>query len=269
MDHPIAVHKTIGLGFSDFANDPNIDQFAVQYSSNTSKGFHNAMVSAWANANGRYSLNLAEGHPDAFGSQARLRSWAAAMGGAYVMHVRWDIASTDTNDLKDCGRLVSFMESLPLNKMSPHDELAFGATDYVLANPGEDYVAYAANRNGDMGLKGIEAGTYDFTWLNITNGEYVKQVGISVGAGSQSWSAPSGIGNELAVYLHRTGGPTAEIGGDLNSDGVVDIADVQACAAVVLGMTTDPNVVGHADVNNDGKVDIRDVQTIVNVVLKD
>ena len=56
------------------------------------------------------------------------------------------------------------------------------------------------------------------------------------------------------------GGPLA---GDLNSDGVINIQDVQACVNHILGVQLNDN----ADVNQDGKVDVVDVQSIVNTIL--
>jgi len=58
-DHVIAVHKLEGLDFSEFANDPNIDQFAIQYNDSGAEALHDAMVTAWDNAAGRYNLNMA------------------------------------------------------------------------------------------------------------------------------------------------------------------------------------------------------------------
>lgn len=263
-DHPIAVHKLNGLNFSEFANDPNIDQFAIQYTNGSADGFHAAMVSAWNDAAGRYNLNMAEGHPDVFGSAARLRSWAVAMGGAYIMHLRWDIASTALSDLQDCGRLVSFMESTDFDAMSPRDDLAFAGTQYVLANPGQSYIAYASNLSGQIGLRGMTAGTYTFRWLDIPSGTGVVQTDVAVGDGDQAWTPPPGIGPELAVYITRTGSPPAPPQGDINGDGQVDVADVQACVNQVLGVSpTTPE----ADLNGDGTVNVLDVQQLVLILL--
>ena len=54
QDHVIAVHKNSGLSFSEFADDPNIDQFALQDNAATgTSDFHDDMVTAWNNASGR------------------------------------------------------------------------------------------------------------------------------------------------------------------------------------------------------------------------
>lgn len=203
-DHPIAVHKLSGLDFSEFAGDPNIDQFAIQYNVSSPAALHNGMVTAWTNAAGRYNLNMAEAAGYGTGPTARKKSWAVAMGGAYVMALGWDIATTPINDLEDCGRLVRFMTSTDFTKMSPHDELKHGGTEYVLAKPGDSYIAYASNLSGNIGLKSMTASVYDLTWYDITNGAFVTQPGVSVAAGDQTWPKPSGIGQELAMAIKRT-----------------------------------------------------------------
>lgn len=204
-DHVIAVHKLNGLNFSEFANDPNIDQFAVQYNVGSASDLHEGMVSAWDEADGRYNLNMSEAANHGSGSTARKKNWAIAMGGAYVMVLGMNIDDTPTSDLEDCGRLVSFMETTNFTEMAPRDDLASDGTEYVLARPGNSYIAYASNLSGKIGLKDMTAGTYTFKWYDVTNGSTDVQENVNVGSGNQSWSKPSGIGSELVVYIERTG----------------------------------------------------------------
>jgi len=202
--HPIAVHKLHGLDFSEFAGDPNIDQFAIQYNAASPSALHDGMVTAWKNAAGRYNLNMAEAANYGTGTTARQKSWAVAMGGAYVMVLGWDIASTPVSDLEDCGRLVRFMTRMELAGMAPYDALRHSGTQSVLAKPGQRYIAYAANLSGDIGLKGMDAGFYDLYWYDIPSGRSVTQPRVSVAAGDQTWPKPPGIGQELALAIKRT-----------------------------------------------------------------
>ena len=55
--------------------------------------------------------------------------------------------------------------------------------------------------------------------------------------------------------------------GDVNGDGTVDIADVNACINVILGSEDAGRYGGRADVNGDGTVDIADVNAIINIIL--
>jgi hypothetical protein len=161
------------------------------------------MVGAFKQAKGRYSLNMSEAADYGAGEVARKKSWACALGGAYVMILGMDIAVTSKSDLEDCGRLVSFFESTNFNEMSPHDELRFAGTKYVLALPGFSYIAYAPNLQDEIGLKGMKPGLYEFRWFDCVTGKEVRQAEVNVKTGDQSWKKPRRIGAELAVYIKR------------------------------------------------------------------
>jgi hypothetical protein len=208
-DHVIAVHQHSGLSF-DFADDGDIDQFAIQYNTGTAPALHDGMVSAWSQAAGRYQLTMAEAAAHGTGAEARHKNWACALGGAYVMILGMDIASTSVSDLEDCGRLVSFMEATRFPTMAPHDELAFGGTEYVLARPGEVYIAYASNLSGSLGIKDVTAGEYDFLWFDCVTGTTVEQSAVPLGGGDQAWPTPAGLGTELAVFIESSALVTVE-----------------------------------------------------------
>lgn len=122
------------------------------------------------------------------------------------MRLGMDVAGTSKSDLEDCGRLVLFLESTNFDRMAPHEELKHGETEYVLALTGDSYIAYASALSGDIGLKNMTAGTYDFMWYDCTNGTTVRQTGVSVAPGDGTWTRASSIGSELAVWVRRTGG---------------------------------------------------------------
>ncbi|MHC4537766.1 MAG: hypothetical protein ACYS6K_27865, partial [Planctomycetota bacterium] len=137
------------------------------------------------------------------GEDLRKKSWACAMGGAYVMILEMDIASTPKSDLEHCGKLVRFFESTMFNEMSPHDELAFAGTKYVLARPGFSYIAYSPELGDKIGLKAMRRGVYEFRWFDCVTGREVKQARVNIKPGDQSWKKPHAIGAELAVYIRR------------------------------------------------------------------
>lgn len=204
-DHVIAVHKNSGLNFSEFADDQNIDQFSIQYNVDDPVLLHEGMVAAWNSAAGRYNLNMSEVAFGGIGTGkvARKNYWAIIMGGAYVMANGMNIDNTAISDLEDMGRIVSFMESTNFDEMSPHDELAFGGTQYVLALPGDSYIAYASDLSGEIGLRNMIEGTYGFKWLDVANGNSVVQENVNIGSGNKIWPKPASIGNELAVHINR------------------------------------------------------------------
>lgn len=216
-DHPVAVHQTGGLIF-DFPDDPNIDQFAIQFGANSPTELHNAMVTAWENASGRYNLNLAESSV-ANGNLDRKSKWAAAMGGTYVMIFGMDIENTPITELEDCGRLVRFMTSTNFYEMAPHDELKYAGTEYVLALPGKSYIAYASSlpESGMVGLRNMAEGAYDFKWFDPASGQTVTQQNVTVSAGDKGWVKPSVIGSEVALYIKRVDMATGSVNKDLTS----------------------------------------------------
>ena len=207
--HPVAVHKLNSITFEEFVDDPNIDQFAIQHNVSTAQGLHDGMVTAFAEAAGRYNLNMSEAAGHGTGLEARQKNWGVAMGGAYVMVLGWDIANTAVADLEDCGRLVSFMESTNFVELSPRDDLAFGGTQYVLGDPTtHSFILYASTLAGSLGVEGLGAGTYDLQWLDILSGTTVNQVGIAITGGDTTFSSPTGIGEELAVWVRPNQGAT-------------------------------------------------------------
>jgi hypothetical protein len=126
------------------------------------------------------------------------------MGGAYVMVLGMDIAGSARNDIEDCGRVVRFFESTNFNRMSPHDELKYAGTQYVLSLPGDSYIAYASALEGQIGLKNMTAGSYEFRWFDCVTGQELRQT-LAVEKGNQCWNKPDGFGNEVAVYIRRVG----------------------------------------------------------------
>lgn len=275
--HPIAVHKLSGLSFSEFANDPNIDQFSIQYKVSGNDANHNAMIQAWNSASGKYNLNLSEPQnivpSTANRTSFRQRNWAVAMGGAYIMNIEWTVSNTPPDHLKDCGRLVSFMESTNFHEMTPSDNLKAGSTQYVLAKPGDSYILYTAAYSSNVGLTSMTSGTYNFRWLDTVTGTVVEQNNVSVGSGTQTWTKPSGFGNELALYITKgTGGPTlppatstptpppgtktptpSVPNGDADGDGDRDISDY----AIWLTNynTNSSNGKSSGDFNGNGKIE--------------
>jgi hypothetical protein len=201
--HPIAVHKNSGLSFAEFADDPSIDQFAVQYNVGTAEELHRGVLEAAREAAGRYSLNLAEAAAWGTGAEARRKAWACAMAGAYVMALGMDIQHTARSDLEDCGRLARFMEAAAPRHMVPRDDLASGGTDYVLARPGESYIAYSSRATRGLGLRGIPAGAYSLTWLDCATGHTITAKATVREGPAHTLALPAGLGPEVAVAVRR------------------------------------------------------------------
>ncbi|MBN1124661.1 MAG: hypothetical protein JXA82_06615 [Sedimentisphaerales bacterium] len=201
-DHVIAVHKNHGLDFSEFAEDPNIDQFAVQYNIPTIGDLHGGLVEAWDNARGRYNLNMSECADHGTGIEMRRRNWACAMAGAYVMILRMDIVTTDIQDLYDCGMLVRFFEETNFVCMRPEDELAYEDTTYILAGP-DCYILYSSNCMARLGLKNLPLGNYHLIWLDCENGRRISKDYQHKQRDKKAWPKPENFGPEVALSIQK------------------------------------------------------------------
>ncbi|MBR9700980.1 hypothetical protein GOV11_03895, partial [Candidatus Woesearchaeota archaeon] len=190
--HPAGNHQLKGLLF-DHPDDSNLDQFLIQSNGVGADDFHNKMLTAWNNAAGRYNLNFAEPTRGAIGTgiAARQIVWAIMMGGAYVMPIDWDLANTPIERLEECGYAVEFFESVDVQTMGPHDELASGSTNYVFANPGTSYILYGRS-GGSPGVLGLTSGIYSLKWLDTIDGSAAYQ-NLSL-SGTTTLLRPSEIG---------------------------------------------------------------------------
>jgi len=200
--HPIAVHKNHGLSFAEFAEDPNIDVFAVQYNVSTADELHRGLLEARREAAGRYGVLLSEAADWGTGAEARGKAWACAMAGAPAMVLGMDVASTSRDDLEGCGHLARFFGGLGIG-LEPHDRLAAGRTEYVLARPGEAYVAYSSDAAGELGLRDVEPGPYALRWLDCATGRAATGTVAHAAPGPLALRVPAGLGPEVALELRR------------------------------------------------------------------
>ena len=132
--------------------------------------------------------------------------WSCAMTGMHCLEAYHHAGdASHENTLRDDGRINTFMEQTDFHKMKPRDDLAAGSTKWVLANPGDSYIAYTYDYSSPMEIKGMKAGTYDLMWFDTVDGDTVKQTGVSVSSGDVIWSKPDSIGSEIALYIKRHG----------------------------------------------------------------
>ena len=225
-EHVVAVHKrapsddvtppfvgTPALEFGEFADDSNIDQYLLQLDAGSPAASHAAVVSAWQNmqaAVAPYNLMVSGIAGHGGGAAGRLTSWAVAMGGAYVGVEGMDFSAEDSPsaaDLTDLAQLALFMESTGFDSMAPHDELAYQGTDYLLAQPGARYVAYATDLppGGLLGVSDLAQGLYDLSWFDPATAQWVVWQDLAIAAGDVAWEKPATFGPEVALHVLRTG----------------------------------------------------------------
>jgi len=93
------------------------------------------------------------------GHRSRKYMWSCAMTGMHCLEAYHHAGdASHENTLGDDGRINSFMEQTDFHRMKPRDDLAAGSTKWVLANPGNSYIAYTYNYSGPMGVKRMTAG---------------------------------------------------------------------------------------------------------------
>lgn len=210
--HVIASHQLSGSTFFH-AEDPHIDQFAIQAAlwecGYTPDSMHQWLVDMWKTSSGKYSLNMSEyKHHETLLDQGdyeefRKMNWAISMAGSYLMAFGMDIEK-HKEALQDYRSIQHFFESTEVNQMSPHDELKFAGTQYVLAAPAYSYIAYSSIDPKHLGLGEMEEGLYDQRWFDCISGQIVERKDLRVKAGDQKWKKPKGFGPEIALYLCRT-----------------------------------------------------------------
>ena len=104
-------------------------------------------------------------------------------------------------------------------------------------------------------------------WFPAADGECVVTLSIELFAK---------MGLFPPTYVHKGWGPTITVRfvkgnipgpeplvGDVNGDGEVNIADVNAVIDMILGTAAD-----NGDVNGDGEVNIADVNAVIDIILK-
>jgi hypothetical protein len=123
--HAVGVHKNVGVSFTEFANDPNIDVFMMQIGSCSASNVKAGVSQAVKAAQGRYVVNMSEAPDCGDGDTLREQAKAAADAGGYFMVYRMDVVGTSTSDLKNLGDLAKEMErklndGVSANDSKPH-----------------------------------------------------------------------------------------------------------------------------------------------------
>jgi len=137
---------------------------------------------------------------------SRRYMWSCAMTGMHCLEAYHHADDTPERVLRQDGYINRFMERTAFHAMQPHDELAAGSTRWVLAAPGESYIAYTYDYDGAMGIEGIPDGAYELRWLDTADGDEVtERVDIASSAegeqGVATFSKPESFGAEVALSI--------------------------------------------------------------------
>jgi hypothetical protein len=95
--------------------------------------------------------------------------------------------------------------------------------------------------------------------LNVTNGTLT--LGVKEPSDGKTWLVFDNF------TLNCNNCSKAILMGDVNSDGILSVADVTLTVSHILGRNTPDFSAEAADVNNDGTISVADVTAIVNIIL--
>ncbi|GAG05548.1 unnamed protein product, partial [marine sediment metagenome] len=199
----IGNHHHSGTTFKCWQQGSALNHYSMQYDE-SGEAAHAGAVEAWNKARGKYQVIYAENTEVGSGGDAmRRHAWASALGGLMPMLFEMNVHDTQTATLRQCRHLQEFFEATDFYTMASHDELAHAGTKWVLADPGRSYIAYTDEPSDRLGLKDLQAGRYDFTWLDCVTGKTVAQKAVSMAAGDHGWRKPEQFGSEIAVWIRR------------------------------------------------------------------
>ncbi|MEM9418235.1 MAG: hypothetical protein AAGA25_04150 [Planctomycetota bacterium] len=209
--HPIAMSVGfMGDSFAHYANDPNIDIFAImKLEKLNAEEIHQRGLGYFAAAEDRYVCAFSETHGYGKGDTARRKNWATAMSGCYVMVHGHHVYNNSDQDLIDCARVSDFFEQTRFYGMGPNNRLARGETKYVMTDGSRNWIAYALNstEGGQLGVAGVPAGRYMLRWMDCITGETIESEMEfeRPNKGVALFTKPEGFGPETVVSIEQSG----------------------------------------------------------------
>ena len=160
---------------------------------------HEKAIEAFRSSKNRYQIIYSE---NTEAEPTSRYAWRCAMGGLMPMMLEMDVASTPVEELKRCRYLQQFFEGTPFHDMEPHDELAQNGTKWVLADPGKNYIAYAEELDGLMGIVTLTKGTYSLEWIDCGTGKTIKE-SVEISNNTEGFTRPISIGKWCAVWINH------------------------------------------------------------------
>lgn len=139
-------------------------------------------------------------HPRS-GKRSRTYMWSCAMTRTHCLEAYHHAHDPEPGALFEDGLLSSFMEQTDYQHMEPRNDLKYGDTNWVLANPGKSYIIYSYDCEGSMGLKQMKEGVYNLTWMDTASGETVTQYNVAVEWGNRGFKKPGTLEKEVVVYI--------------------------------------------------------------------
>ncbi len=136
-----------------------------------------------------------------------------------------------------------------------------------------DGVYLAAVSSSSNYLRSADSITAEASWaitIAADGAAVVKSQGsftrntLQYNTSSPRFSCYTGSQKSIMLYAKSPKGAVANSEGDINVDGMVDVADVTLIVSMILGTATETDA---ADINGDGMVDVADVTAIIATIL--
>lgn len=147
---------------------------------------------------------------------------------------------------------------------------------YAWDSKGSLLGSWPGKKMGTTDTKVVNGDKFYCYTFDITAEDYTFNIIFNQGDGSHQTVDITGLNKDTFFEISSTSNKysvkdiTADYSlktGDVNGDGDVDIADVNAAINVILKLESDATIASRADVNGDGDVDIADVNAIINIIL--
>lgn len=171
--------------------------------------------------------------------------------------------------------LYTNSEGRPLTLISPMFDCRTGQTIDMTITwvtrfwSSEDFVVYKAGLTAAIiNQDGVALDSVTFTPVTLKRENEVK-LSLYVSHGIKnarlrfaSWKADIVSSGAIRVMV-----ADSYFKADVNGDGEVSLADVNAIIDVILGATGDDGLASRADVNDDGEVSLADINAVIDVIV--
>lgn len=134
--------------------------------------------------------------------------------------------------------------------MEAHFQLTYSVdSGATWTSPGDGYLTIAANETATSSVS------------LPYNAPIMLRINQTAGSSSASCYL-----DDITILYRGTWGPETILG-DVNDDGMVSVADINAIISIMVGQQVDDTLQSRADVNGDGSVTIADINAVINIML--
>lgn len=247
-DHLIGNHHHTGTAFKSWADGSEFEVFAM-HNNVIGDQIHTDAAVTFATGvtkgtGGNAYLSIVTEVLATFAGDTTLRRhyiWDSALGGVASVTYGMDIENTPDVELNQCQYLIDFMQAGPFWELYPHDARAAGITRWVLGSEEVPAIAYTREPVGDLGLTDMLAGTVDLHWVDCVTGVTVDELRVPVVAGTNFFTRPLGLGDEVALWVQRSWEDLGQaLAGSLGEARLTADAELLGGTPITIALTNAP-----------------------------